>query len=71
MDEVAPGLLVHCSAGAPRSPSVAAAALARHEVVEVEAAFDRVASRREAVDPHPALVRRAVVTVEDVREDRD
>jgi predicted protein tyrosine phosphatase len=53
-------VLVHCSRGASRSPSVAAAAIALHGGVGVEAAFEHVTERRAEVDPHPALVRQAV-----------
>jgi protein-tyrosine phosphatase len=56
--------LVHCSAGASRSVSVAAAALAVHDGVDVREAFARVAAARDEADPHPALVRRAVAFVE-------
>lgn len=52
-------VLVHCSAGASRSPAVAATALALHEDRSLEDAFERVADRRGAVDPHPAVVRQA------------
>jgi len=53
-------VLVHCAAGASRSPAVAAAALALHEDRSLEDAFEQVAARRDAADPHPALVRQAV-----------
>ncbi|MFB6102795.1 MAG: dual specificity protein phosphatase family protein [Haloplanus sp.] len=52
-------VLVHCSAGASRSPAVAATAIALREGGDLDAAFRRVARRRDAVDPHAALVRRA------------
>ena len=52
-------VLVHCSAGASRSPAVAATALALHTQIGLEAAFEQVANRRDAVDPHEAVVRQA------------
>lgn len=52
-------LLVHCSMGASRSPAVAATALALYDDVGLEAAFEQVAKRRNAVDPHDAVVRQA------------
>ena len=52
-------VLVHCSAGASRSPAVAAAAMTRLTDRDLGEAFERVAARRSAVDPHDALVRRA------------
>jgi atypical dual specificity phosphatase len=61
------GVLVHCSAGASRSPAVAATALALHEGLELDDAFRRVAARRDAVDPHDALVRRAASVFVDRR----
>ena len=56
--------LVHCSAGASRSVSVAATALAVHEGVDLREAFARVGAAREEADPHPALVRRAAAFVD-------
>lgn len=53
-------VLVHCSRGASRSPSVAAAAAALHEGIGIEEAFELIEERRAAVDPHPALVEQAV-----------
>lgn len=52
-------LLVHCSAGASRSPAVAATALALYDEIRLEAAFEQVAKYRNAVDPHGALIRQA------------
>jgi len=52
-------VLVHCSAGASRSPAVAATALALAAEIGLEAAFGQVSTRRKAVDPHDALVRQA------------
>ena len=52
-------VLVHCSAGASRSPAVAATALALHTQIGLEAAFEQVANRRDAVDPHEAVIRQA------------
>ncbi|MFT4922769.1 MAG: atypical dual specificity phosphatase [Haloarculaceae archaeon] len=52
-------ILVHCSAGASRSPAVAATALALDGNRDLEEAFQQVLERREAADPHQALVRQA------------
>lgn len=52
-------VLVHCSAGASRSPAVAATALALHDDRSLEDAFEQIADRRAAVDPHLALIRQA------------
>jgi protein-tyrosine phosphatase len=52
-------ILPHCSAGASRSPAVAAAALALHTDSELEAAVQQVLTRRPAADPHDALIRQA------------
>jgi predicted protein tyrosine phosphatase len=56
-------VLVHCSAGASRSGAVAAAVVALREGVAVDEAFEQVAAGRDAVDPHPALRRRAASVV--------
>ncbi|AZH27194.1 protein phosphatase [Haloplanus aerogenes] len=61
------GVLVHCSAGASRSPAVAATALALSEGIGLDDAFRRVAAARDAVDPHDALVRRAASVYVDRR----
>jgi protein-tyrosine phosphatase len=53
------GVLVHCSAGASRSPAVAGTALALVEGTELETALQQVADNRDAVDPHEALLRQA------------
>jgi protein-tyrosine phosphatase len=52
-------LLVHCSAGASRSPAVAATSLAIYNKIRLEAAFEQIAKRRNAVDPHEAVIRQA------------
>lgn len=52
-------LLVHCSAGASRSPAVVATALALYNEIGLEAAFEQIATHRNAVDPHEAIVRQA------------
>jgi atypical dual specificity phosphatase len=59
-------VLVHCSAGASRSPAVAAATLALHEDRSLEDAFEQVAARRPAADPHPAMIRQAVHVLDDL-----
>lgn len=53
-------VLVHRSAGASRSPAVTATALALHDDRSLEDAFEQIADRRAAVDPHPAVVRKVV-----------
>ena len=52
-------VLVHCSAGASRSPAVAATVVALRRDVDLRAAFEQVSDRRPETDPHEALVRRA------------
>lgn len=53
------GVLVHCSAGASRSPAVAATALALYSRLELEEAFKQISDRRTAVEPHEALIQQA------------
>jgi protein-tyrosine phosphatase len=52
-------VLVCCSAGASRSPAVAATALALTSEIDLGDAFKQVSSRRSIVDPHEALFRHA------------
>jgi len=52
-------VLVHCAAGASRSPTVAATALALVQDIGLEDAIQQVADNRDAVDPHEALLRQA------------
>ena len=52
-------VLVHCSAGASRSPTVAATALTLSQDMELEDTLQQVADNREEVDPHEALLRQA------------
>ena len=52
-------VLVHCAAGASRSPTVAATALALVQKMNLEDAIQEVADSRDAVDPHEALLRQA------------
>jgi len=61
-------LLLHCSAGASRSPAVAATALALYDDIELEVAFEQVSNRRDAVEPHEAVVRQAARVYVDHRE---
>jgi protein-tyrosine phosphatase len=61
-------VLVHCSAGASRSPAVAAAAMTRLTDRNLDEAFEQVLARRPEVDPHEALVRRAATFVARGRE---
>lgn len=58
-------VLVHCSRGASRSPSVAATALAMTQDIGIQQAFVQVAEHRKACDPHEALVRQAVVVYQE------
>jgi len=60
-------VLVHCSRGASRSPSVAAVAIAVHSGLDIGAAFDQVSRRRTVVDPHDALVGQAVDIYRDLK----
>jgi protein-tyrosine phosphatase len=52
-------VLVHCAAGASRSPTVAATALALYQDIELGDAIQQVADNRADVDPHEALLRQA------------
>jgi protein-tyrosine phosphatase len=61
-------VLVHCSAGASRSPAVAATALALHNQIGLETAFKQVKHCRDAVNPHEAVVRRAARVYTQYRE---
>jgi len=51
--------LVHCSAGASRSPAVAATALAIHTNRDLTTVFEQIQDRRPVADPHDALLRQA------------
>jgi protein-tyrosine phosphatase len=53
-------VLVHCSAGASRSPAVAATVVSLSTDRTPEAAFRQLKERRAVVDPHEALLRQAV-----------
>jgi len=53
-------ILVHCSRGASRSPSIAATAVALHKEIGIEEAFEQIGERRNNFDSHPAVVRQAV-----------
>ena len=57
-------VLVHCSAGASRSPAVVATSLTLSTYMTLETAFQRVSEQRPAVDPHEALVRQAARVVD-------
>mgnify|MGYP000029451329 FL=1 len=52
-------VLIHCSAGSSRSPSVAAAAVTRLSDTTLNDAFNQMIERRSETDPHDALVRQA------------
>ncbi|WP_442909393.1 dual specificity protein phosphatase family protein [Halovenus sp. HT40] len=53
-------VLVHCSAGSSRSPSVAAAAITHLTENNLNEAFNQIIERRAETDPHDALVRQAI-----------
>jgi protein-tyrosine phosphatase len=53
-------ILIHCSAGSSRSPSVAAAAITRLSDTTLNEAFNQIIEERPKTDPHDALVRQAV-----------
>ncbi|ELZ46089.1 Dual specificity protein phosphatase [Halorubrum californiense DSM 19288] len=61
-------VLIHCSAGASRSPAVAAAAMTRLTDRSLGEAFEQVLAPRSEVDPHDALVRRAATFATEGRE---
>lgn len=54
-------VLVHCSAGASRSPAVAATVITLSTDRTLESAFQQLKERRAAVEPHEALLRQAAV----------
>jgi len=58
-------VLVHCSRGASRSPSVAATALGIVQDIGIKQAFEQVAEHREACDPHEALIWQAVTVYQE------
>lgn len=60
-------LLVHCSAGASRSPAVAATAIALYDDIRLEVAFEQIWTRREVTDPHEAVVRQAALVYNQYR----
>ena len=53
-------VLIHCSAGSSRSPSVAAAAITRLSDSTLNEVFNQIVEQRPETDPHDALVRQAV-----------
>lgn len=57
-------VLVHCSAGASRSPAVVATVLALSTELTLDSALKRLTERRPAVDPHEALIRQAARATE-------
>ncbi|WP_159903646.1 dual specificity protein phosphatase family protein [Salinirussus salinus] len=61
-------VLVHCSAGSSRSPSVAAAAITRLSETTLNEAFNQIIERRPETDPHDALVRQAAKSTEQYRD---
>jgi protein-tyrosine phosphatase len=59
-------VFVHCTAGASRSVSVAAAAISVHREIPLAEAFELVEERRPVSQPHPALVKQAKRVVEQI-----
>ncbi|MFB6251991.1 MAG: dual specificity protein phosphatase family protein [Halobellus sp.] len=59
-------VLVHCTRGSSRSPSVAATAAAISEGIELAGSFRQVQRRRPETDPHDAVVRNAVAVFADL-----
>lgn len=57
-------VLIHCSAGASRSPAVAAAALTGLSDKSLNEAFSQVLRQRPTADPHDGLIRQAVNATE-------
>jgi atypical dual specificity phosphatase len=60
--------LVHCSAGASRSPAVAGTALALHTNSNLTTVFEQIQDRRPVTDPHEALLRQAATVYTSGRE---
>jgi protein-tyrosine phosphatase len=60
-------VLIHCSAGASRSPSVAAAAITHLTEKNLNEAFNQIIEHRPEADPHDALIKQAVKLVERVQ----
>jgi len=52
-------ILIHCSAGASRSPSIAATAISHLTEKDLNEAFNQVIEQTSETDPHEALVRQA------------
>lgn len=57
-------VLVHCSAGASRSPAVAAATITCCSENTLTESFTQVLEQRPETDPHDALVRHAIAVTE-------
>jgi protein-tyrosine phosphatase len=53
-------VLIHCSAGSSRSPSVAAAVITRLSGTTLNEVFNQIIEQRPETDPHDALVRQAI-----------
>ena len=53
-------VLIHCSAGSSRSPSVAAAAITHLSDTTLNEAFNQIIETRPETDPHDVLVRQAI-----------
>lgn len=58
--EAGRGVLIHCSAGASHSPSVAAAAIASFTDKTLNEAFNQIIEQRPETDSHDALVKQVV-----------
>lgn len=50
-------VLVHCSAGSSRSPSVSAAEITQLSGINLNETFNQIIEQRPETDPHDALVR--------------
>jgi predicted protein tyrosine phosphatase len=61
-------VLVHCSAGASRSPAVAATVVSLSTDRTLETVFQQLKERRPAVEPHEALLRQAASVSDRGRE---
>lgn len=61
-------VLVHCAAGASRSPAVAAAVLTHTTGRSLGEAFTEIRDRRPETDPHDALIRQAAAVVDALDE---
>ena len=61
-------VLIHCAAGASRSPSVAATAITCQTANTLDESFNQVLERRPETDPHDALIRQAAKVIDEDSE---